>query len=79
MQEGLIINLGSVAGLEPMKATPVYAASKWGIRGWSLSCYEVRTSFAMSMWTVFVPVHCEDVLQAFYCAVLPVQVTGWRD
>ena len=41
LQEGLIINPGSVAGLEPMKATPVYAASKWGIRGWSLSCYEV--------------------------------------
>ena len=40
-QEGLIINLGSVAALEPMKSTPVYAASKWGLRGWSLSCYEV--------------------------------------
>ncbi|KAL3138522.1 hypothetical protein ABBQ32_006307 [Trebouxia sp. C0010 RCD-2024] len=39
-KEGLIINLGSVAALEPMKSTPVYAASKWGIRGWSLSCYE---------------------------------------
>lgn len=39
-QEGLIINLGSVAALEPMKSTPVYAASKWGIRGWSLSCYD---------------------------------------
>lgn len=42
LQEGLIINLGSVAALEPMKSTPVYAASKWGLRGWSLSCYEVR-------------------------------------
>lgn len=41
LQEGLIINLGSVAALEPMKSTPVYAASKWGLRGWSLSCYEV--------------------------------------
>lgn len=41
VQEGLIINLGSVAALEPMKSTPVYAASKFGIRGWSLSCYEV--------------------------------------
>ncbi len=39
-QEGLIINMGSVAALEPMKSTPVYAASKWGIRGWSLSCYD---------------------------------------
>lgn len=25
-----------------MKSTPVYAASKWGLRGWSLSCYEVK-------------------------------------
>ena len=40
LQEGLIINMGSVAALEPMKSTPVYAASKWGIRGWSLSCYD---------------------------------------
>lgn len=41
MQEGLILNIGSIAGLEPMQGTPVYAASKWGLRGWSLSCYEV--------------------------------------
>lgn len=39
-KEGLIINVASVAGLEPMKSTPVYAASKWGLRGWSLSCYD---------------------------------------
>ena len=41
MQDGLIVNIGSIAGLEPMKSTPVYAASKWGLRGWSLSNYEV--------------------------------------
>ena len=41
LQEGFFINLGSVAAVEPMKSTPVYAASKWGLRGWSLSCYEV--------------------------------------
>lgn len=41
LQDGLIINIGSIAGLEPMKSTPVYAASKWGLRGWSLSCYDV--------------------------------------
>ena len=40
-QDGLIINVASIAGVEPMKSTPVYAASKWGLRGWSLSCYEV--------------------------------------
>lgn len=41
LQDGLIINIGSIAGLESMISTPVYAASKWGLRGWSLSCYEV--------------------------------------
>ncbi|KAA6429628.1 MAG: hypothetical protein FRX49_00062 [Trebouxia sp. A1-2] len=41
IMDGLIINVGSIAGLEPMKSTPVYAASKWGLRGWSLSCYDV--------------------------------------
>ena len=44
LQDGLIVNIGSIAGLEPMKSTPVYAASKWGLRGWSLSNYEVCPS-----------------------------------
>ena len=44
LQDGLIVNIGSIAGLEPMKSTPVYAASKWGLRGWSLSNYEASPS-----------------------------------
>lgn len=38
-EEGVILNIGSVAGMEPMTASCTYAASKWGLRGWSLSCY----------------------------------------
>ena len=41
VQSGLIINIASVASLSPMPETAVYATSKWGLRGWSLSCYEV--------------------------------------
>ena len=50
LQDGLIINIGSIAGLEPMKSTPVYAASKWGLRGWSLSCYDVSLLSASDEW-----------------------------
>ncbi|KAK9819538.1 hypothetical protein WJX74_007481 [Apatococcus lobatus] len=39
-KEGLIVNVGSVAALEPMSSVCDYAASKWGLRGWSLSCHE---------------------------------------
>ena len=42
-QWGRIFNIASVAGVEPMAATPVYAASKWGLRGWSLSTYNVSS------------------------------------
>ncbi|GMH36795.1 hypothetical protein BSKO_04668 [Bryopsis sp. KO-2023] len=38
--DGAIINICSVAGVEPMTNMCAYAASKWGMRGWSLSCYE---------------------------------------
>ena len=30
---------GSIAGTEPMTAGGAYAASKWGLRGWSLSTW----------------------------------------
>lgn len=39
-KEGLIVNIGSVAALEPMSSVCDYAASKWGLRGWSLSCHD---------------------------------------
>lgn len=38
--EGTIINIGSISGLEPMTRGGAYAATKWALRGWSLSCYE---------------------------------------
>ena len=37
---GVIINMGSVAAIEPMTMACAYAASKHGLRGWSLSCYQ---------------------------------------
>jgi len=39
-QDGVIINIGSVAGVEPMTWAGAYAATKWALRGWSLSCYQ---------------------------------------
>lgn len=41
LQAGLIVNIGSIAGEMGFAPMAVYAASKWGLRGWSLSCYEV--------------------------------------
>jgi short-subunit dehydrogenase len=38
-ERGVIVNLGSVAALEGMQGAGAYAASKFGLRGWSLSCY----------------------------------------
>ena len=39
-KSGWIINLGSVAGVDPNPQQCVYSACKWGLRGWSLSAYE---------------------------------------
>ena len=38
--EGWIINMGDVQGLHTGPRDPAYAATKHGLRGWSLSCYE---------------------------------------
>lgn len=40
---GCIINLSSVAALKGAPDEAAYAASKFGLRGWSLAMYEVRT------------------------------------
>ena len=52
VQSGLIINIASVASLSPMPETAVYATSKWGLRGWSLSCYEVGQLAYLMHWSV---------------------------
>jgi 3-oxoacyl-[acyl-carrier protein] reductase len=39
-ERGTIVNIGSVAAIEPMKGLGAYAASKHALRGWSLSSYE---------------------------------------
>lgn len=35
--EGVLVFVGSIAGQYPRPATPLYAATKWWIRGWALS------------------------------------------
>ncbi len=37
---GVIINMGSIAAVEPMTSSCAYAATKYALRGWSLSCYQ---------------------------------------
>lgn len=39
-QHGLIVNVGSLVGVQPMAGSAAYAATKYGMRGWSLNCYE---------------------------------------
>lgn len=39
---GHIVNVGSVAGCKGVADEASYSATKWAIRGWSNSCYEVR-------------------------------------
>ena len=36
--------------VEPMAGTPAYATSKHALRGWSTSCYAVRSSFLHPQW-----------------------------
>lgn len=38
---GLIVTVGSLAGTFASAGSAPYAASKWGVRGWVLSTYEV--------------------------------------
>jgi len=39
-KSGTIVNIGSVAAIEPMKSSGAYAASKHALRGFSLSTYD---------------------------------------
>lgn len=40
-RQGYIINISSVAGRDAIKGQAAYCASKHGMTGWSLTCYEV--------------------------------------
>ena len=46
---GVIINIGSVAAVEGMKTAGAYAASKHGLRGWSLSCYQQLREYGVKV------------------------------
>ncbi|KAK5637771.1 hypothetical protein RI129_000046 [Pyrocoelia pectoralis] len=35
--EGVILNIGSIAGLEPFDSIPVYASTKWAVIGFTRS------------------------------------------
>lgn len=70
MQDGLILNIGSIAGLEPMKSTPVYAASKWGLRGWSLSNYEVHILRPLPTSSCLHSLTCSTMSATFGIAML---------
>jgi NAD(P)-dependent dehydrogenase (short-subunit alcohol dehydrogenase family) len=51
-RKGTIINMSSVAGLHASKGNPAYAASKWGMSGWSESSFEVRPALHLLLIVV---------------------------
>ena len=44
--QGWVLNINSTNGLHPSAGTPAYCASKWGMRGWSLSLHDVSPLLA---------------------------------
>lgn len=46
---GIIINMGSVAAVEGMSGVGAYAATKFGLRGWSLSCYQQLREYGIKV------------------------------
>ena len=38
---GWILNIASIESTTPYPSAPAYATSKWGLRGWSKSCFMV--------------------------------------
>lgn len=60
-QDGIIINISSVAGINAQGGNAVYAASKFGLRGWSLSCYEALRSHKIKVGWVTAACICGGV------------------
>lgn len=40
---GWILNIASIESTTPYPSAPAYATTKWGLRGWSKSCFMVSS------------------------------------
>ena len=64
--QGWILNIASIESTTPYPSAPAYATSKWGLRGWSKSCFMVRTivfascslGAALHAFLACLPLHC---------------------
>lgn len=84
-KKGVIMFTGSVAGVEPMQSACTYAATKWGLRGWALSCYQnlrkhgikvvivhpgmVATKMTSGFGKESLKIQPEDVAETFFLAL----------
>lgn len=50
--QGIIVNMGSIAGTEPMTESAAYAASKYAMRGWSLSTWAKLRHFNIKVMLI---------------------------
>lgn len=48
---GWIPNIASIESTTPYPSAPAYATSKWGLRGWSKSCFMVPLSLLVTFFT----------------------------
>ena len=46
---GVIINMGSLAGMDAVGPMGSYCATKWGIRGWSLSLHNQLKEYGVKV------------------------------
>lgn len=59
MNKGYIINISSVAGLHAIKGQAPYCASKHGMTGWSLTCFEDLKDHGVGVTAIF-PAYVES-------------------
>ncbi|KAK9806568.1 hypothetical protein WJX73_002633 [Symbiochloris irregularis] len=50
--QGWVINICSAAGLVPSPTNGAYCSSKWGLRGWSLTCHEALKEHGIRVVTI---------------------------